>query len=234
MNLGRIEIMKIVQSMGLALIVAGLTAGSSTFAHAGAAYDELRPDQQKTVQNGEQVVVTKDDLSSPWPKVYIYQRVEATPEEATAIFTDYELQKSYVPDMLKSHISKKVDKATTEIDYIVHLPRPFPDETYSVVDHVAAYDNGASYKVGWKMLRSDSMSKIEGTARFERLGTGTILAYYNFGIPTSHAAGLAKNKALRKLAETVAAMVNQMQNERKQNQDLLQKQIQALHQAVAP
>ncbi len=213
------------------VILMSLLTAASAFA-AGPAYDELTPDQQKAVQNGEQVFLTQDVPGNDWPKAYVYQRMDATPEEAMAVFTDYNLQKSYVPNLIKSQISKQIDKATAQVDYTLYIPWPLPNENYTTQDHVSSYNNGESYRVDWTLVRADTTKSSEGNARFESLGTGTLLAYYSFVVPGSSLAGFVKGKAVDQIKDTVTAVVNQVQNERLNNRDLLDQQIQALRNAL--
>jgi hypothetical protein len=196
------------------------------------AYDELTPEQKTAVQNGQQVFFTRDAEGSAWPKAYLFQRIDATPEEAAAVFSDYELQKTYIPGLLKSQISKRISKTVTEVDYTLEVP-VFADEHYTVRDTLGSYDNGDSFRIDWTLVRASSTKATVGNARFERLGTGTLMAYYNFVTPGAAFAGAVRGKAMKQVQETGKAIVRQIEKERRENQPLLQRQIQALRAALA-
>lgn len=211
------------------VLVVVLTTGH---AFAGA-FDELTADQKRDLEAGKQIFITQDTSESAWPKVYIYHLVHATPEESAAVFTDYEYQINYVPSMIKSKISRRIDKSTVEVDYEVHVPI-VANEVYTVRDQVFSYDNGASFKITWEKVRASSSKGIAGNVRFEAHGTGgTLMAYYNYVIPGSSFANLVRGKALQQMKEAAVAVVEQIEKEHREGGELLQKQIQALRAAVS-
>jgi hypothetical protein len=199
-------------------------------AHAGI-YDSLTPDQQNKVQNGQQVVVMQEAQGSPWPKLWVYQRVEATPEESAAVFADFELAQTYVENIKKSKISKRLAKNILEVDYSLSVP-VLADEDYTVTDKVTAYDGGASFLVEWNLVKATSTKSSTGYAKFERLGNATILAYYNFVVPGAFGSGLVKDRAMKQVRDTVTATGKQIEKERTANRALLDKQIQSLRAMV--
>ncbi|OFZ17898.1 MAG: hypothetical protein A2X94_12715 [Bdellovibrionales bacterium GWB1_55_8] len=210
------------------VLVAGVLLGA--ICDAGAAgiwsgYDELTPDQQKTIQRGAQVVLTQDVPGAPWPKITIYQRIDATSEEALAVFADYELQKTYIPDMTESKIAGKVDAATTRVDYVMDLAG---EVEYTTDSRVSTYDNGLSYRMDWTMVEGDSMKEMWGSARFEQLGTGSMIIYHTFIRPTSGFAGWFRKKAIEMAKTGAGKLVQQIQMERKDKPDLLARQLETL------
>jgi hypothetical protein len=214
----------------LAVFSVTLVSLMSMSAFAGG-LDELSQADQVRVQNGEQVFFTKDAASSKWPKAFIYQRVDSTPEEAMAVFSDYEAQKNYVPNLVSARIAKHLDKVTTQVDYELAVP-VLNNETYTVEDKVSSYDNGASYRLDWKMIRASTTKDIQGYARFEKLGTGTLMIYYNFVTPGSSLAGFVKDKAMQQVKDTGNAVVAQIEKERRNQHDLLEREIQTLRDAL--
>jgi hypothetical protein len=211
----------------LAWVVVGL--GISNLAQAGI-FDGLTPDQQAAVQNGEQVFVTQDVSGAPWPKVFIYQRLDATPEEAAAVFSDYALQSSYMPKLKKSALSTRSSKTTVDIDYTLSMPWPLSDQNYTTRDTVS--EAGGTYSVTWSLVRGDAVKRSDGTISFEALGTGSVMSYYNFVIPSSSFAGALKNQATEQVKAVAGAFLDQVAKERSDDQDQLQQQIQALRDAL--
>jgi hypothetical protein len=201
----------------------GLSIGFSNFAFAGA-YQELNPEQQNAVQNGVQVFLTQDVPGQPWPKAYVYQRIDATPEEAAAVFTDFDLQHTYIPNLTKSSTRGWIGSGRAIVDYELHLPWPFDPDVYSTDDRLSTYDGGDSFKVDWTLITSTHIASSEGNARFERLGTGTLMAYYTFVVPDSSFASWVTDRAMDQVKSTVRAIGNQIEQERTQDQALLKKQ----------
>lgn len=230
--------MKINNTVRSVLLASTFILGAqSSFA---AILDELTPADQEKVKNGEQVAYfPKSDMpGAPWPICKVYQWINATPEEAMAIFTDYELQKTYVPDLIKSQISKQ-DKTVTDVDYTISLPMNFGKESYTAHDTISSYDSGASYQVKWTVTPTSSIKVSEGDARFEPMdstkGKGTILAYNSFIYPTRWGVtmGWVIERAKKEVTDTVTAISKQIDTERQTQQDLVNKQIQTLRDALA-
>lgn len=201
---------------------------------AGEVYDELNDAQKAAIQRGKQVFLTEDVPGAPWPRTFVYQRIEATPEEAMAVFFDVERQKDYVPNLKKSKISKVIDARTREIDYTLKVPVFFiPDEDYTVRTVLSTFDNGAAYRTDWTLVRADTTKESVGSARFEALGTGTILGYVNFVRPGSSFADAVENKAMKQVQETVRATVKQIETIRLKHRDVLENELEALRAALS-
>ena len=196
-------------------------------------YDELTPAQKNAVQNGDQVVLTTPVAGSDWPEIIVYKRIDATPEEALAVASDYELKSSYTPDMSESKITRHLDRATTEVQY--EMKAFLFSIDYTLQNKLSTYAAGASrgYRQDWKMVKgSGKVKDIQGNARFEQLGTGTIMAYTSLIVPNSGSASNFVDHAVSGVRKGTLALVAQIQNERCGNQTLLQKQIQALRAAL--
>jgi hypothetical protein len=203
-------------------------------AYAAGAIDELKPEDQAKVKNGEQVTITAPGQGSVWPQVWVYQRIDSTPEEAMAVFADYDRQHEYVPDLTYSKVSKRIDKTTCEVGYT--LTTHFflhPHESYTVRDHIASYDGGSSFRMEWKLVSAQQMHDTVGNVRFEPMGTGALVAYYNFITPPSVASSQAP-KAVAGVQNTVTQLSGRIQEERTNNRALLEQELSALRDALAP
>ena len=148
------------------------------------------------------------------------------------MFTDYERQKNYIPDLKKSSISKRISSTIVQIDYKLKMPWPLSDEDYTVEDSLSAYDGNKHFRVDWKRVRADTTKDIRGYVQFETLGTGTIMLYENFVVPGSSLSGMFKDKAIRAIRDTAKEIVKQIQVERVRNPELLSIQVQTLRQAL--
>lgn len=219
------------------VVLAAFIAGSASMSgavQAGGIYDELTDAQKDKIQKGEQVFFTENVAGSEWPRAYVYQRIEATPEESAAVFFDFERHKNFIPNLKKSKISKVIDPRTFEVDYTLKVPTFFlPDEDYTVRNQLSSYDDGASYQIAWKLVRADTTKDSVGNVRFEALGTGTIMGYINFVKPGSSLADMVKGKAMKQVQDTAKAMRRQIETERTKERELLEEQLKALRSALS-
>jgi hypothetical protein len=185
---------------------------------------------------GAQDIVREQRPGSPWPAVTIVTYVDATPEEAAAVFTDYARHTEFIPSTRLSRISKVHSPADVEVDYIVALPI-VSDEAYTVRDRLSR--DSAGYRVDWTLVRASSTRGTIGHARFTPAinpKTGkpaTRFEYHNFVTPGSRIAGMGfiKNRALKEMEQTAAAFAERFESERK-NTAAMQARIASLRAAL--
>ena len=185
---------------------------------------------------GAQDVVREQRIGSPWPAVTIVTYVDATPEEAAAVFIDYARHVEFIPSTKLSRVSRVHSPADVEVDYIVALP-VVSDEKYTVRDKVSRDSTG--YRVDWTLVRASSTKATVGHARFTaathpKTGKpGTRFEYHNFVTPGSRLAGLGfiKNRALKEMEQTAAAFAKRFESE-KRNSAAMQSRIATLRAAL--
>jgi hypothetical protein len=202
---------------------------------------ELTPAQRRTIDTGGQVFLTEDVRGSAWPRAWVYQFIDATPEEAAAVFADYPLHATYIPNVKKSVISRVIDRATVEVDYALRLPI-VRDEQYTVRDRLSAPGGGSRYQVEWTLVRASSVKRTDGYVRFERYWNnklqrdGTLMEYHNFVTPGSRLGGipLIRSRALQQVRAAAGAVAAQVERERSEDLPLLSRQLRALRSALAP
>lgn len=177
------------------------------------AQDTLTVAQRDTLDRGGHVVLSRERPGSPWPAVTVYVLIDASPEEAAAVFTDYNAHHTYIPSVKQSRISRSIDAATSEVDYVVALPI-VSDERYTVLDRISMDTAGGGYRVDWTLVRASTTKATVGHARFlpyrnARTGrAGTLLEYFDFVTPGSRIAamGFIRRRALREMTETALAV----------------------------
>lgn len=185
---------------------------------------------------GAQEIVREHRPASPWPAVTIVTWVDATPEEAAAVFTDYARHAEFIPSTKLSRISRIHAPNDVEVDYVVALPI-VSDEAYTVRDRLTRDSSG--YRVDWTLVRASSTRGTVGHARFipainPKTGRpGTRFEYHNFVTPGSRIAGLgfAKNRALKEMEHTAAAFARRFEFE-KQNRVVMQARLASLRAAL--
>jgi len=194
-------------------------------------YSELNDLQKAALQKGDQVFVT-ENIGHSWPKVTVYQRIEATPEESMAVMADCDRHVNFFKGILKSKVTQYIDISTFIVDYTLHLPWPFSDENYSLKNHLSQINNRSTYLLTWNMVRADTTQNIQGNVRFEELGSGTIMAYQNLVVPDSGFASVIKNQAIQSVKDAAKSLSKQIQNEKLSDPALLQRQIHHLRNAL--
>lgn len=198
--------MKLTKKIGI--VLSGVIAMSATIAHAGN-YSNLSPDDQNTINNGDQVTATQDVDGSAWPSITVYQRFAATPDQLAAVMFDYALHKSMFEGITES-TPKTPGAAASDIDYTMTFPKvlgiSLPDEHYTVRDVLSAFGAGG-YRIDWTFVKASSMKDCSGSVQFEKLGTGTLVAYTNFiNPPRPSLAKLITKMAVSRVQDTVKAL----------------------------
>ncbi len=196
-------------------------------------YQDLTDAQKASIEKGEQVFITEPATHGAWPKVYIFQSIDSTVQEATAMFFDYELQKDYISSLNKSKISLVHSPVDKEIDYILAVPF-LRDEWYTVRDVLSREKSGEkeALVISWSLVKARTTIESEGYARFESLGNKTLLSYYNFVVPGSSLAGMVREKAMKQVRDTAKAIVTQVATEKTENPALLKTQMGILEEAL--
>ena len=156
---------------------------------------ELTPAQKVQVQDGSQVVITEDIQGKPWPRIKVYRLINATPEQVTAVFFDYESQ-VLCSNVIKSEIANKLSACTMDVDYGLDVPI-FPDEFYTVRNSLRHVEEN-SYCIDWKLLRSVLTKDSVGSVRVEPWEGGAVICYQNLVTPASNIAGCCEAKPSRR------------------------------------
>ena len=191
---------------------------------------ELDSSQKSALTKGSQILVTEDIKGKPWPRVTIYKVVNATPEEVAAVFFDYEDNKSFVPNLLKSEISKKISSRSSEVDYGVDVPI-LPDEYYTVRNTITRTAPG-HYRFDWQLVRAVQTKDSVGCFRIEPFEDKTLICYQNLVTPGSSMAGLLRKPAISQMKDAATAIAERAEKLKTSNPAQLAKQVEALRTAL--
>lgn len=191
---------------------------------------ELSSAQKCQVEEGSQVVITENIDGKPWPRVKVYRLVDASPEQVTAVFFDYESASSFVPNVIKSEISNKVSSCTMDVDYGLDVPI-LPDEFYTVRNSLRSV-GGNSYCIDWKLLRSVLTRDSVGSIRVEPWEGKAAICYQNLVTPASNIAALLRGRAIEQMKETTKALAAKVEKEKSANPPGLKRQVAALRAAL--
>ncbi len=191
--------------------------------------EELTSAQLAEVRSGKQLVLMEEVEGHPWPRIRIFQKVNATPEEVAAVFFDYRNAKSYVPKLLKSDISKTISPCVLEVDYGVDVPI-IPDEFYTARNTLSEADG--RYMVRWQLVRALQTKSSEGNLRVEKFEGGSLLCYTNLVTPGSKMAGLLRMPAIEQMKNTVLAIVRQVESQKTNRPADLERQVAEMREAL--
>ena len=192
--------------------------------------DDLTRDQRQELEKGELIVREQDIPGKPWPRVRIYKRINAAPEEVAAVFFDYDQAKTYIPDVLESKISKKVSPSVMEVDYAVEVPI-LADEAYTARNEMI--ELGRGYRVSWTLLRALQTKAAEGNLLIEPFENGTsVIRYTNLVTPSSGMAKILRGPALSRMQKTVVAIGQKVEEQKSSHAAELTAQVARLREAL--
>jgi len=192
--------------------------------------EDLDAKQVEEVARGGQVVLLQPVEGNPWPRVRVYQKVAATPQEVAAVFFDYKNAKAYVPNVIKSSISRQLAPCVAEVDYGIDVPI-LPDEYYTARNTLTLGTDGG-YLVTWSLVRALQTKASEGSLRIERWKDGAVIRYTNLVTPSSVMARLLRSTAIDQMKSTVKAIGARVEKQKEEKPDALKEEIRDLESAL--
>lgn len=177
---------------------------------------QLSATQRDALDAGRPVVLSEEVAGVAWPRVTVLRFIPGPPDEAAAVFADYARHASFLPNVLRSEVSRVVDSLTAEVSYVLSVPI-VADESYTVrntITSIASPDARVprTYRIAWTLVRASSTKAADGEARFEPYRGGTLFTYRNLVVPGGRIAGLGviKRKAQRDVEATAAAIAERI------------------------
>lgn len=178
-------------------------------------FENLSPDEQALIRKGGQVVRTQDVSGYPWPQITIYQKVNATPFESTAVFVDFDRHQEYFPGIRSSRVTEMQPGGKLTVRYQVSMMGQ-SDET-TVGETVQKADGG--YRVDWRLVSSRLAEKSDGFAFFENFGNAgesTLVVYSTLIVPKSSVPSFLLNmfrKAVEgQIKDSASAILSRIRN----------------------
>lgn len=199
----------------LPLLLSFLLLSQVSFADAISHLDQ--PTQEK-IRKGE-VHYVFQNVGKPWNKQTAYTRLKATPEEAAALFHDYDRHHEYFPKIEESKVitPDASKKSVVEINYAMKVGKfGFIDlgiEHYTMKDTVsqASSEFGKSYQIQWQLVKADSMKASDGKAYFEPTKEGdTLLVYEVLVVPGQFGAGAVSGRADQGFKDAVVKLIERL------------------------
>lgn len=211
-------------------VALSLLAICSSQVLAGDLAAELTPSQLKQIREGVQVVEVEDVGDCPWPRVTIYQKVHAGPEEVAAVFFDFEDSKRFIPNVLKADISRRISPMVMEVDYAINIPI-LPDEYYTV-RNTLSQSAPKCYGISWKLLKAAQTKDSVGSFHTEPFEDGALMRYQNLVTPGSSMAGLLRKLAIGQMEDAATAIVDRAESLKKSDPGELEPKVQRMQTAL--
>lgn len=210
--------------LSLAVCLAALPAATAGL------LDDLTREQRAELEKGGLIVLEQDIPGKPWPRVRIYKKIQATPEQVAAVFFDYNQAETFIPDVLESRISKKISPGVMEVDYEVDVPI-LADEAYTARNEMKALQDG--YQASWTLLRALQTKAAEGNLLIEPFENGSsVIRYTNLVTPSSGMAKILKLPAMSRMQKTVLAIGQKVEQQKAKNPAELAAQVARLREAM--
>lgn len=197
---------------------------STSYANANAAIKndlamELTPTDLARLLAHEFIVKTRDVQNSPWPEITYYALIEASPLEAAGLFAAYDIQKDYVPNIIKSNPIKHISSTEVHTEYELYIPFPLSNAHYT---HGAKiFKHGEDYETTWYMVTSTSAEEVRGSAYFQNMNGKTLFRYRSYVLPKSIFGALVKKTMLKDVEKSIIAIRNFIEKSKRDNPELL-------------
>ncbi|MBA4417524.1 MAG: hypothetical protein C0392_06405 [Syntrophus sp. (in: bacteria)] len=209
----------------LFLVVAFIMYASLSFSITPPA--ELTQAELAKLTNKELIIHSKEIPKRPWPEITIFALIDVLPVEATALFSHYEDQKTYIPDLTKSYLVKKISENEMIVDFEMRTPWPLSNSKYST-GNVFKRLEGNGYEISWYLVKSDSLIDSKGMVQFIPYEKKTLMKYRSLIYPDSKFASIFSSKAESGMSKTVQAIVTYIEESKKKNPEKIQKLINLL------
>jgi hypothetical protein len=192
-----------------------VTLFSTTYVWAQNLETELTPADLKAVTAQEFVLKTRELPGSVWPEITYYAIVEVTPLEAVGVFAAYDVQKDYVPNVIKSTPVKHVTATEVLTDYELHMPFPISNAHY--IHGAKIFKHKNDYEAQWYMVESTSAEIVQGSVYFQSYEGKTLMRYRSYVKPKSVLGSLVKNRMLKDVLASITAIRNFMEKSKREN-----------------
>ena len=192
---------------------------------------ELTKDEIKLVTAREFVIKTREIQGLAWPEVTFYTTIDATPLEAMAIFAAYDIQKDYVPGVIKSIPIKHVSATDVLTAYEMHMPFPMSNAVYTHGGKIFRHKN--DYELQWYMMESTSAEDVKGSAYYTPFNGKTLLRYKSLVVPRSIFGSLVKKVMIKDVEKSLVAIRNFTEKNIKENPALVSKYSEFITRALS-
>ena len=176
---------------------------------------ELSSEELGRVNAREFIVKTKDVPGGPWPEITYYALIEASPLQAIGLFSAYDIQKDYIPNLIESRPVKHVTSTDVWTKYELKIPFPLPNAKY--VHGAKIFKHQDDYETTWYMVESSSTEAVRGSAYFRAYKGKTLFRYKSFIVPKSIFGSFVKSMMFKDVEKTIKAIANFIEKNKQEN-----------------
>ena len=188
---------------------------------------ELTQMELSKLTNKELIIHSKEVPKCPWPEITVFTLIDVSPVEAAALFSNYQDQKTYIPDLIKSDPTRKLADNETVVDFEMRLPWPLASSKYSTGNVLNRLENN-QYEICWYLVESDSLIDSKGTVQFIPYRDKTLLKYQSLIHPDSKLASVFSSRAKGAITKTVQAIVTYIEETKKKDPEKIQDLVNSL------
>lgn len=193
--------------------------------------NELTKDEMTKVNAREFVIKTREIEGLAWPEVTFYTTIDATPLESVAVFAAYDIQKDYVPGVIKSTPTKHISSTDVYTAYEMHMPFPMSNAKYLHGGKIFRHKN--DYEVQWYMVESTSAEDVKGSAYYTSFNGKTLFRYRSLVVPKSIFGSFVKKVMMKDVEKSLVAIRNFTEKNKQENPALVSKYSEFITRALS-
>ncbi len=159
-------------------------------------------------------------------EVYAFKTIPATAEEVTAVFTDYELQKNYLPKMEVSQIVDSHDSLSDIVNYSLLISQQMNiHENYQLLCEIKP--QSAGYRLDRTLtLEGERLKTFNSTVIVDDFNSSTaIVGYYSYSVLSFP---LTEEQNKNNVIEILKSLTEQVKSEKSSDLSLLSQQVDKL------
>jgi hypothetical protein len=158
------------------------------------------------------------------PLLRIYKVIDASPEEAAAVYFDVDKHPKYFPDIISVKVDSAVSPSQLFLKFDQHVVLWLHDK--SRVENIFGLKDSV-YFLRWRILHSEGAENGEGLISFQDFHGKTLMRYAALVQPRSILMKIPfiRNKAIGRICDILHQTERAIKAEKLHDPDLLQKQI---------
>lgn len=170
----------------------------------------ISPKEHQDLLKGETIQHVEWKEGYVWPEVTVRVLLNHSAEESMNVFTDYESQKNYIPDLLEAKVVKRVSPENVHVFMAMAMPWPVKKSTHTTTNILSKSADG-SYTLKWSLFGEATFLKAtDGYVTFKPYEGKTLMEYVTFIVPNSSFAGMFKDKVAGDVMKTVKSITKQL------------------------
>lgn len=170
----------------------------------------ISPKEHQDLLKGETIQHVEWKEGFVWPEVTVRVLLDHGAEESMNVFTDYDSQKNYIPDLLEAKIVKRVSPENVHVFMAMAMPWPVKKSTHTTTNVLSKTADG-SYTLKWSLFGEATFLKAtDGYVTFKPYNGKTLMEYVTFIVPNSSFAGMFKDKVAGDVMKTVKSITKQL------------------------